>query len=155
MFINQNKKSIFSYCNNCGKRGHIYKNCKEPVISIGIIMLDLGKIKYSNFSNKSITDITQEYTKGIHCTHEDINYYSYIKDELNFLMIRRKHTLGYIEFIRGRYKLENDDGIAYLFKQMTSDEINKISILDFDKLWLDFWGNQFDNTIENKKKKDV
>ena len=27
--------------------------------------------------------------------------------QLKFLMIRRKHTLGYIEFLRGRYDVNN------------------------------------------------
>jgi 8-oxo-dGTP pyrophosphatase MutT (NUDIX family) len=56
-------------------------------------------------------------------------------------MIQRKHTLGYIEFIRGRYNIDNIDGIVYLFQQMTPREIELISKNDFDKLWSDFWGN--------------
>ena len=26
------------YCRNCGKRGHTYRYCREPVISIGILL---------------------------------------------------------------------------------------------------------------------
>ena len=31
---NRNNRKI---CCNCGKKGHIYKRCKEPVTSFGII----------------------------------------------------------------------------------------------------------------------
>ena len=27
-----------NYCSNCGKSGHIYKNCKNPIISYGIML---------------------------------------------------------------------------------------------------------------------
>ena len=43
-----NKKSKL-YCNNCGKYGHIYKNCKDPITSIGIINLYIGDIKLDYF----------------------------------------------------------------------------------------------------------
>ena len=31
------------YCGNCGKKGHMYKQCKEPVTSLGIIMYNNQK----------------------------------------------------------------------------------------------------------------
>ena len=27
-----------TYCSNCGKAGHNYKNCKNPIISYGIML---------------------------------------------------------------------------------------------------------------------
>ena len=40
------------YCNNCGKKGHLYNQCKLPITSLGIIAfrfnqdkLDLIKMK--------------------------------------------------------------------------------------------------------------
>ena len=27
----------YQYCNNCGKQGHIFQNCKKPIISSGIV----------------------------------------------------------------------------------------------------------------------
>ena len=26
------------YCTNCGKTGHLYKNCKNPIVSYGIML---------------------------------------------------------------------------------------------------------------------
>lgn len=77
---------------------------------------------------------------------------------IKFLLIRRKHSLGYIEFIRGRYKPENITGIMYLFKQMTPSEINKIKSMQFDELWANFWDGDCRNNMninkEYKQSKD-
>ena len=27
----------YSFCNNCGKQGHLYHQCKRPITSIGIV----------------------------------------------------------------------------------------------------------------------
>jgi len=34
---NENEKKM--YCINCGKKGHVYKKCLCPIISIGIICI--------------------------------------------------------------------------------------------------------------------
>src|SRR5205823_4115233 len=67
--------------------------------------------------------------------------FSKLHENINFLIIKRKHTLGYIEFIRGRYKPDNVDGIVFLFQQMTKEEINKIGTLSITELWNDFWSD--------------
>lgn len=62
-------------------------------------------------------------------------------DRLRFLMIRRKHTLGYIEFMRGRYSLHDIKSIIRLFEQMIPAEVAKIRApgATFDALWRDMW----------------
>ena len=35
---NMEKRTM--YCNNCGRRGHVFKSCTEPIISYGIILID-------------------------------------------------------------------------------------------------------------------
>ena len=49
-------------------------------------------------------------------------------------MIRRKKTLGYIEFMRGRYELNDLLHLTHLFEQMTTEEVNDILNIDFDIL---------------------
>ena len=56
-----NKNNI---CNNCGKQGHLFHQCKIPITSYGIILC-----------RSSIYGIL-------------------------FLMIRRKDSFGYIDFLR-------------------------------------------------------
>lgn len=110
------------YCANCGKHGHIYKNCVLPVMSYGVIL-------YRNNAEKK-----REY-----------------------LMIRRKHTLGYVEFLRGKYSIDNVNYIIKLLSIMTLEERKHILTRDFDDLWQTLWihktKKQYFNEYENSKSK--
>ena len=55
-------------------------------------------------------------------------------NDLEFLMIRRKDSLGYVEFLRGRYALSDVDFIHSIFEEMTIDERERISMMKFDDL---------------------
>ena len=133
-----------TYCTNCGRSGHEYKQCEDAIISLGVILLkfDYEKVKalFADLikGSENKTDITNS---GIRVESAlDINLFSVLKENIRFLLIRRKHTLGYIEFIRGRYKPDNVDGIVYLFQQMTKDEIERIGrSTSMTELWDDFW----------------
>lgn len=58
---------------------------------------------------------------------------------IKYLLIQRKHSLGYIEFMRGRYFPHDLDSIILLFKQMSNNEKKNILEKDFDTLWIDLW----------------
>jgi len=140
------KKNKSGYCGNCGKYGHKYKDCYDPVVSYGIILAKLDK--GDELSKKQIDDICDitnnvnitNKVNGIRCNNNsELNMFSLNKDKVKFLLIQRKHTLGYSEFIRGRYIVDNIDGIIFLFQQMTSIEIERIRKYDFDTLWEEFW----------------
>jgi len=138
------KKNL--YCNNCGKTNHEYKDCRDPVTSYGIILVNFDEC-LTDFKKNLIEMMNKSKDKqeldefGIKVSSvKDIEKFSKYSSSIRFLMIQRKHTLGYIEFIRGRYRIDNIDGIIYLFQQMTSEEIQNIAKYDFDKLWNDFWG---------------
>jgi 8-oxo-dGTP pyrophosphatase MutT (NUDIX family) len=142
------KKDV--YCVNCGKEGHLFKNCDEPITSYGVVLLNLNLnnnikdniINYLTKINKSI-DIMDTYEDiGISINDaNDIELFCNLKNNIKFLLIKRKHTLGFLEFIRGRYNIENIDGIIFLFKQMIPQEINNIKLLSFDQLWDEVWGD--------------
>lgn len=134
-------------CSNCGKYGHKYKFCSEPITSMGVILVKIDST--DKMSDKEICmmfdnseekiNITKK-TQGIRCKNNfEMNLFSLNKNKIKFLMIQRKHTLGYCDFIRGRYNPENIDGIIFLFQQMTQEEIIKIGKFSFDELWDDFW----------------
>jgi len=91
------------YCNNCGKKGHTFGQCKLPILSYGILAYRLDQ------------------------------------EENKLLMIQRRDSLCYIEFLRGKYKLENKDYLKILFSNFTNDEINKIKEKEFDELWYALW----------------
>lgn len=72
-------------------------------------------------------------------------------DNFEYLMIRRKNTYGYIEFVRGKYSLNNIEQLTLLINEMTVDEKNNILIKTHDELWNDMWGSA---NIENNKYKN-
>lgn len=134
------------YCSNCGKYGHKYVKCNEPITSIGIIAI---KLKDDN-----------DYLKFI-SLFKDVRNYNVIKantisynlllevekwkDKIDFLMIRRKKTLGYLEFMRGRYEIKDILHLTHLIEQMTTEEINDIINYDFEYLWKDLWKTNAEN----------
>ena len=91
------------YCNNCGKIGHMYNQCKIPIISIGVIA------------------------------------FRFHENQIQYLMIRRKETLGFIDFMRGKYSITNDEYILNMMKQMTTTEKDKLTKGNFDEIWKEIW----------------
>ena len=92
------KSSIF--CNNCGKQGHVFHSCKLPIISNGLIVYR---------EKKESLKQPEKYT-----------------DKYEYLMIRRKDTLGYVDFLRGRYSIHNKLYLLNIFSEMTIQEKMKI-----------------------------
>lgn len=103
------------YCNNCGKPGHIFHQCKLPITSIGIIA------------------------------------FRKIEGQIQYLMIRRKDTLGFIDFMRGKYTVNNKYYIVNMLKQMTQEEKDILKQGDFDAVWFKLWGG---NLISNQYKNE-
>lgn len=147
------------YCSNCGKYGHKYVKCNEPITSIGIIALKLENDELFETSIDLFNgDETFNIIKNNTISYNILLNLDQYKNKIKFLMIRRKKTLGYIEFMRGRYELNDLLHLTHLFEQMTSDEINDITNLDFDILWKDLWKTNADNKFyksefENSKNK--
>jgi ADP-ribose pyrophosphatase YjhB (NUDIX family) len=98
------------YCRNCGKSGHLYKFCKNPIMSFGIIL------------------------------------YRTNKEKKEYLIIRRKDSIGYVEFIRGKYTINNIKYILLIIDEMSLEEKLKILNYKFNYLWKKLW-MQNDSTI--------
>lgn len=103
------KKKAMIMCANCGGYGHLYKSCNHPVISYGIICYNLF-----------FDEASQSYVP-------------------KFLMVQRKDSLSYVEFIRGKYSPENRTYIMRLFANMTEDERSRLRANDFETLWRNMW----------------
>jgi 8-oxo-dGTP pyrophosphatase MutT (NUDIX family) len=54
-------------------------------------------------------------------------------------MVQRKDSLSYVEFIRGKYDIQNKNYLYKLFTLMTSEERDRINNNDFDFLWKLMW----------------
>lgn len=59
--------------------------------------------------------------------------------EICFLMIRRKDTLGFMDFMRGKYSIYNKEYIVNLLKEMTIEEKARLLKYDFDTIWGQLW----------------
>ncbi len=120
-------KNNTNTCNNCGKNGHMFHQCKLPITSYGMIVF-----RYNNNS------------------------------KVEFLMIRRKDSFGFIDFIRGKYSPYNINQLISIVDQMSLEEKERIKTLTFENLWNEMWGksssfnNQYRNEeIMSKKKFDI
>ena len=102
--VKYEKKKYFDVCNNCGKQGHTFKQCKNPITSFGVIVFRINPLQ-----------------------------------QREYLMIRRKDTLGYIDFMRGKYSASNQKYIFNMIEQMTIQEKYKLKKYTFDELWHDLW----------------
>lgn len=108
------KNNIF--CNNCGKSGHLFHQCKLPITSIGVIAIRK------------------------------------VDDGIQTLLIRRKNSLGFVDFMRGKYNINNIKYIINLFNKMSSEERELILTRDFSYLWKYLWGSNINNQYKNEER---
>lgn len=77
------------------------------------------------------------------CNHPTISYgficYKIINKKPMYLMVQRKDSLSYVEFMRGKYELENKQYIMRLFSNMTEEERNRLRRNNFVELWNEMW----------------
>ena len=116
-------KNNINICNNCGKQGHLFYQCKLPITSYGIILF--------------YKDKDQEKDQE--------------KDQIKLLMIRRKDTFGYIDFIRGKYSPYNNDHIQNIVNEMSLYEKEQIVNKSFDTLWKNMWGDSPNHQHKNEE----
>jgi 8-oxo-dGTP pyrophosphatase MutT (NUDIX family) len=98
-------------CNNCGKLGHHFYQCKIPIVSYGIIL----------FQNDP-------------------------ENGIQYLMIRRRNTFGFIDFMRGKYVLNNATHLNSMFDEMSAQEKRLIATHSFHDLWKHMWGTATQDT---------
>ena len=94
-----------SVCSNCGKPGHFFRECRDPITSLGILAF-----------------------------RQPVG-----SDHLQWLMIRRRDSLGFIEIMRGKYELRDEAGIQALIDQTTMSERERLKTRSFHDLWRELW----------------
>jgi 8-oxo-dGTP pyrophosphatase MutT (NUDIX family) len=57
-----------------------------------------------------------------------------------FLMIRRRDSFGFVDFIRGKYSLNDEAYIQRIIDEMTMTEKDNLLRLTFEQLWRLLWG---------------
>ncbi len=83
------------------------------------------------------------------CNHPIISYgficYRIVKERINILMVQRKDSLCYVEFMRGKYDINNKTYIMHLISNMTEEERFNIVGGDFVVLWNELWCKDSDS----------
>jgi 8-oxo-dGTP pyrophosphatase MutT (NUDIX family) len=119
-------------CNNCGKQGHLFHHCKQPITSYGVIVFrKMEKIKELEKLEKL----------------EEL-------EEKEYLMIRRKDSFGFVDFIRGKYIQHNIDQLKNIFNEMSSSERERIRTNNFDTLWRQMW-HEVPTSIQFKNEESI
>lgn len=111
------------YCNNCGQKGHLFRTCRDPVLSCGIFLIDSSSLPVD-------------------------------ESNLRILMIRRKDSMSFAEFMRGKYDPNDMQYLGKLVKNMTLKEQSLMACEPFDVLWKMLWGddrNSSDYPISKEK----
>ena len=73
-------------------------------------------------------------------------------------MIKRKDSLCYIEFIRGKYNIKNFNYIQILINKFNNDEKKRILKYDYETLWKQLWlideiDSKYNDEFNNSKDK--
>ena len=64
-----------------------------------------------------------------------------------YLMIRRKDSFGFIDFVRGKYSVGNRMQMQNIVNEMSVEEKQRIVRTSFRELWVNMWG---ENNIQYK-----
>lgn len=62
-------------------------------------------------------------------------------EDTKVLMIRRKDSMSFAEFMRGKYDINDETYVARLFSNMTIREQASLVCQPFDVLWKQIWGD--------------
>jgi len=93
-----------SACSNCGKAGHFFRECREPITSLGILAFRQPP-----------------------------------EASVQWLLIRRRVSIGFIEIMRGKYEIRDTACIQALIDQATVAEREMLQTRIFAELWRDLW----------------
>lgn len=136
------------FCMNCGKKGHLTKKCNYPIISLGIVTMHIEGISISFnmilnmckriqhqylFENDEIQELKRMYESLKNLKVGDLD------QMIKYLMIRRRNSLSYVDFIRGKYDLDDYEYIYNTLLMMTLEEQDKLLTSTFEELWSDLW----------------
>ena len=127
----QNKQT--HTCSNCGLTGHTFRYCSEPVSSYGVLV-------FRWISSYSTWPQTNELCSDVACNTGTTRLRPQI------LMIQRKDSLGFMDIMRGKYKVNEPEYIKRQLKGMTEEERNKLETMEFEEIWHLLWGSDTESS---------
>merc|ERR1711988_643634 len=90
-----------------------------------------------------------------------VYYYDKEIRKFKYLMICRKDSLGFVDFMRGKYPVHNKEYIKNIISEMTVEEKKRLKNSNFDDLWKNLWGSPIgiqyrgEEKISREKMKEV
>jgi 8-oxo-dGTP pyrophosphatase MutT (NUDIX family) len=115
------------FCTNCGTSGHVFRQCVEPVSSYGVLV-------FRWVSRKEKWPQQAEFCQ----TNKTPTGISNLVPQV--LMIQRKDSLGFMDIMRGKYRINEPEYISKQLRGMTPVERDRLLNDDFDAIWNDLWG---------------
>jgi ADP-ribose pyrophosphatase YjhB (NUDIX family) len=123
-------------CINCGVEGHVFRECTEPITSYGVIAFRRGMPgdMTGPMENQAPTFCFR------HRQYESLHSRERLKRaELTVLLVQRRDTYAFIDFLRGRYDTPRE--LSTLLQEMTCAERERLVQHTFDQLWRGIWVN--------------
>ena len=143
-YLSLDKNTPKQFCSNCSKLGHVIRNCLEPITSYGIFCFKLNE--YKELFNKKINNINYyDLDNNYNINISNILKFNKYNKIIQFLLVKRKHSLNYIDFIRGKYDIDNINNLLILFNYMSTAEIENIKTNSFNILWNELWQSTANN----------
>jgi len=127
----QNKQDHI--CSNCGGTGHTFRICTDPVSSYGVLV-------FRWIGQNKLWPQSTEFCK------DAINPTGISNLTPQVLMIQRKDSLGFMDIMRGKYKINEPEYIKKQLKGMTQEERRKLETMDFEEIWNELWGSDIELT---------
>jgi 8-oxo-dGTP pyrophosphatase MutT (NUDIX family) len=128
-FIYPSIKQCHTVCTNCNQSGHSYKYCLAPVNSYGVIAF-------------RVRDPTWTLAKGLVASNgQNLNGIDDIIQNVEFLLIQRKDSLRFVDFVRGKYDVSNKNYLKQLLSNMTTEEREFLRVTTFEDMWKRVWGS--------------
>jgi len=96
------------------------------------------------------------------CPHPIMSFgiicYKIVNNDIRYIMIQRKDSLSFMEFVRGKYNIDDGKYITKLIEHMTDSEKKLLLNNTFDNIWNYTWCqinyNQFKHTKEYMESKN-
>lgn len=144
---------VFS-CVNCGRTGHGFKECWEPITSFGIIAIRRNhpKIKKGPILKQP------KRLCALHKDHVPDSVPEPVEDHSSilYLLVKRKDSMGNVDAIRqkfGQYEQDpnkHEEMLRVYLSEMTCEERERIRDLPFADLWSDLWINHSSKSFLNE-----
>lgn len=124
----------------------MYRVCHHPVSSFGIICIRRvpasDSVSYSDHvRHEAIRKVLPQTPFDGQVETEPV------QKRVEYLMVQRKDSLCFVEFVRGKYNIQNRGYLLKILSGMTAEERDHLITKSFDELWHGFWQSGHSRTF--------